>query len=113
MIKHNQQAVITLYHHEIDPAQVSYVEYLGGWFADAVNQQTLLSFAVEGKKGAATLHSSLQNAHQNVSAMREAIQSGNETLAQQKQQQLASNLQVISQTAGVYLSLTGQYTAGK
>ena len=106
MIEHNQQAVIILYHHEIDPAQVSYIQYLGGWFADAVNQQALLSFAVEGKKGAATLHSSLQNAHQNVSAMREAIQSGNETLAQQDQQQLASNLQVISQTAGVFLSLT-------
>jgi ABC-2 type transport system permease protein len=104
-IKHNQQAVITLYHHEIDPAQVNYVEYLGGWFADAVNQQTLRSFAVEGQKDAVNLHTSLQEAHQNISAMRQAMQSGNATLAQQKQQQLAINLQDVSQTAGAYLSL--------
>jgi ABC-2 type transport system permease protein len=105
MIKNNQQAVITLYHHEIDPAQVSYVEYLGGWFADAANQQVLRAFAVEGQKDAVNLHTSLQEAHQNVSAMRQAIQTGNETLAQQKQQQLAANLQDVSQTAGAYLSL--------
>ena len=28
-IKNNQQAVFTLYHHEIDPVQVSYINYLG------------------------------------------------------------------------------------
>jgi ABC-2 type transport system permease protein len=104
-IKNNHQAVITLYHHEIDPTQVDYDKYLGGMFADAANYQMLHSFAVEGQKDAVNLHSSLQDAHQNASAMRQAIQSGNATLAQQKQQALATDLQTISQTAGTYLNL--------
>ena len=88
-IKNNQQAVFTLYHHEIDPVQVSYINYLGWLYAGAVNQQVLRSFAVQGQKDAVNLHTNLQEAHQNVSAMRQAVQSGDETLAQQKQQGLS------------------------
>jgi hypothetical protein len=79
-IKNNQQAVFTLYHHEIDPVQVSYVNYLGWLYAGTVNQQVLRSFAVQGQKDAVNLHTSLQEAHQNVSAMRQAVQSGDERL---------------------------------
>jgi len=104
-IKNNQQAVFTLYHHEIDPVQVSYINYLGWLYADVVNQQVLRSFAVQGQKDAVNLHTSLQEAHQNVSAMRQAMQSGDETLAQQKQQGLASNVDAVSQAVGVSLGL--------
>jgi ABC-2 type transport system permease protein len=71
-IKNNQQAVFTLYHHDIDPVQVSYINYLGWLYVTAVNQQVLRSFAVQGQKDAVNLHTSLQEAHQNVSAMRQA-----------------------------------------
>jgi len=104
-IKNNQQAVFTLYHHEIDPVQVSYVNYLGWLFVGAVNQQVLRSFAVQGQKDAVNLHASLQEAHQNVSAMRQAVQSGDEALAQQKQQGLASNVDDVSLAVGASLSL--------
>ena len=104
-IKNNQQAVFTLYHHEIDPVQVSYINYLGWLYAGAVNQQVLRSFAVQGQKDAVNLHTSLQEAHQNVSAMRQAVQSGDEALAQQKQQGLAGNVDAISQAVGASLGL--------
>jgi ABC-2 type transport system permease protein len=104
-IKKNQQAVFTLYHHEIDPVQVSYIAYLGWLYADVVNQQVLRSFAVQGQKDAANLHNNLQEAHQNVSAMRQAVQSGDETLAQQKQQGLASNVDAVSLAVGASLGL--------
>lgn len=104
-IKNNQQAVFTLYHHEIDPVQVSYINYLGWFFANAVNQQVLRSFVVQGQKDAVNLHTSLQEAHQNVSAMRQAVQSGDETLAQQKQQGLAGNVDAVSLAVGVSLNL--------
>ena len=104
-IKNNQQAVFTLYHHEIDPVQVSYINYLGWLYVGVVNQQVLRSFAVQGQKDAVNLHTNLQEAHQNVSAMRQAVQSGDETLAQQKQQGLASNVDAVSQAVGASLGL--------
>ncbi|HEX9131814.1 MAG TPA: ABC transporter permease, partial [Ktedonobacteraceae bacterium] len=57
---------------------------------------------------------SLQEAHQNVSAMRQAVQIGDETLAQQKQQGLAGNVDTISQAIGVSLGLLDslQQTSG-
>ena len=104
-IKNNQQAVFTLYHHEIDPVQVSYINYLGWLFVGEVNQQVLRSFAVQGQKDAVNLHTSLQEAHQNVAAMRQAVQSGDEALAQQKQQGLAGNVDAVSQAVGASLGL--------
>jgi len=104
-IKKNQQAIFTLYHHEIDPAQVSYIAYFGQIYVNALNQLVLRSFAVQGQKDAANLHNNLQEAHQNVSAMRQAVQSGDETLAQQKQQGLSSNVDAVSLAVGASLGL--------
>ncbi len=63
-IKNNQQAVFTLFNNEIDPVQVSYDSYLGWVFVGNVNQQVLRSFAEQGQKYAANMHTSLQEAHQ-------------------------------------------------
>jgi ABC-2 type transport system permease protein len=51
------------------------------------------------------LQVTLKEAHANVAAMRLALQSGNEALAQQKQQGLASNVDAISQGVGISLGL--------
>ena len=102
-IKNNQQAVFTLYHQEIDPVRVSYVTYLGWLYVGVINQQVLRGFAVQAQKDAVNLHTSLQEAHQNLSIMRQAVQSGDEALAQQKQQGLASNVNSVS--LGVATSL--------
>src|SRR5450759_2648272 len=104
-IKNNQQAVFILYHHEIDPTKVSYINYLGWLYAGVVNQQVLRSFAVQGQADAVDLHTSLQDAHQNVSAMRQALQTGDFAIAQQKQQGLVTNVDAISQAVGVSLGL--------
>ncbi|MEP7133894.1 MAG: ABC transporter permease [Chloroflexota bacterium] len=104
-IKNNQQAVFTMYHQEIDPAQVSYVKYLGWLYVGAVNQQVLRSFAVQGQQDAVDLRASLQEAHQNVSALRGAVQSGDDALAQQTQQGLTGNVDAISMAVGASLGL--------
>ncbi len=104
-IKNNKQAVFTLYHHEIDPGQVSYINYLGWLYVGTVNQQVLLAFAEQGQKDAVALHASLQDAHKNVTAMRQAMESGDQALAQQNQQKLAGNVDTISLAAGASLGL--------
>lgn len=104
-IKNNQQAVFTVYHQQIDPAQVTYVKYLGWLYVGAVNRQVLGSFALQGQKDAINWHTSLQEAHQNASAMRQAMQSGDEALTQQKQQELAGNVDAVSLAVGTSLGL--------
>jgi len=104
-IKNNQQAIFTFYHHEIDPVKISYIKYLGWLYAGVVNQQVLRTFVVQGQVEADDLRTNLQEAHQNVTAMRQAVQSGDAMLAQQKQQELSSNVDVISQAVGVSLGL--------
>ncbi len=104
-LQNNQQAVLTLYHHEIDPVQVSYITYLGWLFAGKVNQQVLRSFVAQGQTDTANVHTSLQAAHQNVAALRLAVQSGDEVLAKQKQQGLAGNVDVVSTAVGASLLL--------
>jgi ABC-2 type transport system permease protein len=102
-IKNNQQAVFTLYQQEIDPVQVGYITYMGRLFVGEVNKQVLRAFAVQAQKDAVTVRANLQEAHQNVSTMRQAVQSGDEVLAQQKQQELASNIDIVSLAAGASL----------
>ena len=104
-LQNNQQAVFTLHHNEIDPVQVSYITYLGWVFSGAVNQQVLRTFVAQGQAGTVDLHTSLQEAHQNVSAMRQAVQSGDEVLAQQEQQGLAGNVDAVFLAVGASLGL--------
>jgi ABC-2 type transport system permease protein len=104
-IKANQQATFTLYHQEIDPSQVSYVDYLGWLYVGQVNQQVLRTFAEQGQKEAAGLQTNLKEAHTNVSALRQAVQAGDEVLAQQKQQALSGNVDAVTAAVGASLSL--------
>ena len=113
-LQSNQQAVLTLYHHEIDPVQVSYITYLGWLFAGEVNQQVLRSFVAQGQTDTVDVHTSLQAAHENVAALRLAVQSGDEALATQKQQGLSGNVDAVSAAVGASLLLLDsvQHTQG-
>ena len=113
-LQNNQQAVLTLYHHEIDPVQVSYITYLGWLFAGEVNQQVLRSFVAQGQTDTVDVHTSLQAAHENVAALRLAVQSGDEALATQKQQGLSGNVDAVSTAVGASLLLLDsvQHTQG-
>lgn len=104
-IKNDEQAVFTFYHREIDPNQVSYVDYLGWLYVTEVNREVLRSFIVQGQEETTDLHTDLQEARQNVTAMRQALQSGDEALAQQEQQGLSTNLNAISLAVGASLGL--------
>ena len=104
-LQNNQQAVLTLYHHEIDPVQVSYITYLGWLFAGQVNQQVLRTFVTQGQTDAVDVHTSLQAAHENAAALRLAVHSGDEAQAKQKQQGLSGNVAAVSTAVGASLLL--------
>jgi ABC-2 type transport system permease protein len=112
-VQNNEQAVFTLYHREIDPAQVDYVEYLGWLYVGAIRQQMMRVLASEGQESAGDWHVSLQQARENLSALRQAIQNGNELLAQQKQKELLGNVDAVGLAIGTSVGLLNNLdTAG-
>ena len=113
-ILNNQQAVFTMYHGQIDPIQVSYIEYFDVVFVDDVNRQVLHSITELAQKNTATLHDDLQQAHQNVSEYRQSLRSGDFNTAQQKQQSLSSNVDAISLAMGASMTFLNdlQQTTG-
>ncbi len=113
-VLNNQQAVFTLYYNEIDPVQISYIQYFGAIFVDAVNRAVLVTITANGQKDSASIHNDLQLAHQSTTALRQAIQSGDEVAAKQNQQGLNTNVNAISLGVGASLGLVNsiQQTTG-
>ncbi len=112
-VQNNEQAVFTFYHREIDPAQVAYVEYLGWLYVGAIRQQMMRVLASEGQESAGDWNTSLQQADENLSALRQAIQSGNELLAQQKQRELTGNMDAVGLAIGTSIGLLTNLDTGE
>lgn len=113
-VLNNQQAVFTLYYSAIDPVKVSYIQYIGAVFVDAVNRVVLVSITSNGQVDSVGIHNDLQLAHQNTEALRQAIQSGNNAAAQQNELGLNNNIDAITLGVGGSLGLLSsvQQTTG-
>lgn len=115
-IQNNQQAVIQFYHNEIDPNQVSYVDYFSNVLINQLNRSILQTYAAQGQQNTSTLEQRLADAHQRVQTMRQALQGGNATFAQQEQQKLNADIEAISMLVGGSIGLAsgldGQTSAG-
>jgi ABC-2 type transport system permease protein len=64
LIRQNEQAVFSIYHNEIDPAQVSYIEYLGRNYIDEVNRRVVGQLAAQAQEDTMELTPQIQNARQ-------------------------------------------------
>ncbi len=98
LIRNNQQAVFTLYDNEIDPAQISYLQYLGQNYIDEVNRRVLSQFAQQAQSDTRNLPSQIQQARSNDQAMKKALLAGDMVTAQARQQDLNNNLGAIAAT---------------
>ena len=76
-IRNSEQPVVKLYHREIDPSQVSYVEYVAQIYVDELNRRVLRNMAEQGQKEAGTVQEDLQTAKASARAMRLAYENGN------------------------------------
>jgi ABC-2 type transport system permease protein len=104
-IQNNQQAVVEFYHNEIDPYQVSYVEYISSAYVEEVNRMVVRGFAEQGQENAGTLEQKIADARQRIQTTREALQAGNALAAQGEQQQLGNDLDAISLLVGGSMSI--------
>lgn len=99
-IRRNKQAAFTIFHNEIDPAQVSYIEYLGQIYVDEVNRRVLSSVAQQGQQDAGSVRGEVQAARQSASAMRQSLEAGNVEEARGHQTQMRSHISTLALAVG-------------
>ena len=94
-ILNDEQAVVNLYHNEIDPSQVGYIELFGSVYIDEMNRRILRSAAQQGQEEASTAQERVKTARLAAQKMRQALEAGDAATAQNEQQQLNEDLDMI------------------
>ena len=104
-IRNNEQAVFTLYHNELDPFQVSYVEYFGRVYVDEVNRLILEDVAGRGQVEASTLQETVQAMRASTQRSREALERADAAAARADQRDMDRSLSAIEAAVGGTLGL--------
>ena len=105
IIRNNQQAMLEMYHNEIDPIQVDYVRQVGRLYVDALNRKVLSSVTQENQQEAGTLQQKLEAAQASAKAYREALAARNTAAAASEKQNLNTNLVALRILAGASLGI--------
>jgi ABC-2 type transport system permease protein len=104
-VRTNHQAIFTLYHNEIDPAQSSYISYLGQLYVDEVNRRVISTLTGQGQSQAANVQQDLIAARDNAQTMKSAIQAGDSVATLANQQKLQGNVSTLTVALGASLGL--------
>ncbi len=105
IIRNNQQAVLEMYHNEIDPIQVDYVRQVGRLYVDALNRKVLSSVTAENQQEAGSLQQKLEAAQASAKAYREALAARNTAAAATEKQNLNTNLVALRILAGASMGI--------
>lgn len=70
----NRRAPIVLYHHEIDPFQLDYINVFGRVYVDEANRRILRYIFAEGQVGAQKIQEKLELARQSVGSLRAILE---------------------------------------
>lgn len=113
-VENNEQALIQLYHYEIDPYEETYVQVMGRTLTEALNREFLLRMAEEGKQEASSLQQYTEQARADAAVLRQALTAGDTAVAVEAWRSLQSELGLIRLAAGSSLALLAglQETAG-
>ena len=82
-IQNNQQAEFLVYHSEVDPFQIAYLEYVARLYVGEVNRQILQSGAEQGQADSGSLQSNLKTAIVKTQELQKAIPPGDVKTAAQ------------------------------
>jgi ABC-2 type transport system permease protein len=92
-IQNDQQAVVTLYHNEIDPYQIAYVEAFGEAYIGAINQRLLHSATTQGQQEAASIQESVKTTRSSVQSLRQAMDQGGITAVQPDKKEMVVKME--------------------
>ena len=103
-IQNNQQALFVVYHNEVDPFQVGYIQSAARIYIDEVNRRVLQSATEQGQADSGDLQSGLENAIVQVQALRQAIPPGDANASQAAQ--LEEDLTDLNENLKTFRSLS-------
>lgn len=104
-IRSNKQASINIFHNQIDPNQVAYMEYMGSFLANTINRQLVQSVAEEGQTEAENVAPLVVNALENTRNARLMLEQGDIVSAQRHQRSVRVNLSTLQLAVGASASL--------
>lgn len=96
-VRSGAQAVLELYHNEIDPTQAAYVDQLGRVYVGEINRRILMLFAQQAKEESVQSQAELQEARAAAERARAASAAGDTQTAEQEI--LAANSRIDRATA--------------
>jgi ABC-2 type transport system permease protein len=82
-VQKNQQAKFIIYHNEVDPFQIAYINSVARIYTDEVNRRILQTITEQGQQGAGTVQDNLENAIKKTQTLKQAIPPGNADTATQ------------------------------
>ena len=71
-VESNQQAVFTIYHNEVDPFQIAYINSVARIYVDDVNRRLLQEVTEQGQANAGDMQTNLESAIAKTQALKQA-----------------------------------------
>ncbi|HLO17017.1 MAG TPA: ABC transporter permease, partial [Anaerolineales bacterium] len=100
IIRQNQQVELEMYHNEIDPIQVDYVNQVARLYVDALNKRVLESATAQNQQEAGSLQQKLQAAQTSAKAYHEALAQRDTAAAATQKQNLSTDLLALKAVLG-------------
>jgi len=72
-VRQNQQAKFIIYHNEVDPFQIAYINSVARIYTDDVNRRILQTITEQGQQNAGSVQSDLENAIKKTQALKQAV----------------------------------------
>ena len=82
-VKNNQQAKFTVYHNEVDPFQITYINSVARIYTDEVNRRILQTITEQGQENAGSIQGDLEDAIAKTQTLKQAIPQGDASTAAQ------------------------------
>jgi len=82
-IQNNQQAKFVVYHNEVDPFQIAYINSVARIYTDEINRRVLQNVTEQGQENAGSVQGDLENAITKTQALKQAIPPGDTNTANQ------------------------------
>ena len=110
IIRQNHQVELEMYHNEIDPIQVDYVNQVARLYVDALNRKVLQSVTAQNQQEAGGLQQKLQTAQASAKAYHDALAQRDTAAAATQKQNLNSDLAALRAVLGATLGTEGTST---
>jgi ABC-2 type transport system permease protein len=104
-IRNSEQAEFDLFHREIDPYQISYIEAFARIYTDEVNRRVLANVAQQGQEESAGAQEVIAETRESASLMREALEAGQTAEATQHRNNLVQGAGLLTIMLGASTDL--------